>query len=169
MIRPGTQSRRAIAYFVRMRGVEAISERGLTVYRKPVLGDMRWNGQRWQRWTGRRWAIAAYSLRQSRLLDPTPFGPIDEIDDAKRQRALASAVEHQVATNRAYVLYDGPTGVLLAYRRQVSHLLHMFLTLLTGGLWAVVWIAVTLGRGEDRVLLDADVWGNVWARRVTGT
>jgi hypothetical protein len=46
---------------------------------------------------------------------------------------------------------------------------HLFLTLLTGGLWAVVWIAVTLGRGEDRVLLDADAWGNIWARRVTGT
>ena len=109
------------------------------------------------------------ALRQSRLQDPTPFGSSDEFDDAKRQRALASAVEDQVATNRAYVLYDGPTGVLLAYRRQVSHLLHGFLTFLTGGLWVVVWIALALGGGEDRVLLDVDAWGNVWARRVTGT
>ena len=141
----------------------------MTVYRKPVLGDMRWNGERWQRWSGRRWAIAAYSLRQSRLQDPTPFGTSDEVDDAKRRRALASAVEHQVATNGAYVLYDGPSGVQLAYRRHVSHGWHAFLTLLTGGLWAVVWLTVALGRGEDRVLLDADSWGNVWARRVTGT
>jgi hypothetical protein len=133
-----------------MRGVAAISERGMTVYRKPVLGDMCWNGERWQRWSVRRWAIAADSLHQSRLLDPTPFGSSDEVDDAKRQRARASAVEHQVATNGAYVLYDGLSGVQLVIAARSR-------------------IAMTLGRGEDRVLLDADACGNVWARRVTGT
>lgn len=35
-------------------------------------------------------------------------------------------------------------AVVTAEPRPVSHLLHLFLTLVTGGLWLIVWIAVTL-------------------------
>ncbi len=52
--------------------------------------------------------------------------------------------------------------MVLAYPRRVSHGMHAGLTLLTGGLWAVVWLALALGRREDRVRLEADAWGNVW-------
>jgi hypothetical protein len=79
---------------------------------------------------------------------------------------LSLAVEDQVAANAATVIHDGPSGVVLAYRRPVSHVFHAVMTLLTGGLWAVVWLALALGRREDRVRLEADQWGNVWAQPV---
>ena len=81
---------------------------------------------------------------------------------------MALGVEDQVTTNRATVVFDGPSGVVLAYRRPISHLFHAAMTLVTGGLWSVVWLALALGRREDRVRLEADRWGNVWARPVAG-
>ena len=112
---------------------------------------MRWDGKLWRRWSGRRWARAAYSLHPERLTNPAPFYQEAPIEESRRHRALALAVEDQVATNAATVILDGPSGVALAYRRPIAHLAHAIATLLTGGLWAAVWIAVALGktRGSD--------------------
>lgn len=82
---------------------------------------------------------------------------------------LAKAVEDQVATNGATVVYDGPSGVVLGYRRPVSHGLHAIGTFLTGGLWGIVWIVATLARKQDRARLEIDPWGNVWATYVVAT
>ena len=55
---------------------------------------------------------------------------------------------------------------MLGYRQPISHRFHAVLTLLTAGAWAIVWLAMNLGRREDRLLLEVDPWGNVWAKRV---
>ena len=130
---------------------------------------MRWDGKAWKRWSGRRWARAAYSLYPDRLREATRLDQAPAIDKHSRQRAMALAVEDQVATNGATVILDGPSGVVLAYRRPVAHLLHAFLTVITGGLWAVVWLAIALGKREDQIQLESDFWGNVWARPIVGT
>jgi hypothetical protein len=54
--------------------------------------------------------------------------------------ALERPVVDQVAANAANVILDGHSGVVLGYRSSVSHLGHALMTLLTGGLWAVVWL-----------------------------
>ncbi len=36
-------------------------------------------------------------------------------------------------------MLDGPTGAVLGHRRRVAHLFHAIMTVITGGLWAVVW------------------------------
>jgi len=145
---------------------EVVSADGTSVRRKPIAGDMRWDGTSWKRWSGRRWTRAAYSLHPELLTDPGSFQQRPPITEKRRHRALSLAVEDQVAANAATVVLDGPSGVVLAYRRPVSHFLHAVMTLLTGGLWAVVWLALALGAREDRVRLEADLWGNVWARPV---
>jgi len=58
---------------------------------------------------------------------------------------------------------------VLSYRRPVAHLGHALMTVVTAGLWAVVWIATAASNREDRVRLEADSWRNVWAVRVAGT
>ncbi len=88
------------------------------------------------------------------------------MSEQSRQRALALAVEEEVATNAGTVVLEGPNGVVVSYRRPVSHFLHAVLTVFTGGLWGVVWIAIALGRRDDRVRLEVDHWGNVWGRLV---
>jgi hypothetical protein len=150
------------------RTIEIAGPDGTRVRRRPVVGDLRWDGRVWRRWSGRRWARAAYSLHPERLLRSTPFDEQPPVDMPARARALALAVEDQVASNAASVVFDGPSGTVLAFRRPVSHLLHALLTLLTAGLWGIVWVAMMLSRHEDRVRLEVDAWGNVWARPVAG-
>lgn len=145
---------------------EVVSADGTHVRRKPIAGDVRWDGTSWRRWSGRRWTRALYSLHPELLTDPCPFQQQPPVAAKRRHRALSLAVEDQVAANAAVVIFDGPSGVVLAYRRPVSHFFHGVMTLLTGGLWAVVWLAFALGRREDRVRLEADQWGNVWGRPV---
>jgi hypothetical protein len=98
----------------------------------------------------------------------TRFHDQHPIDDASRARALSLAVEDQVSTQRATVVFDGPSGIVLAYRRRVSHFAHAVLTVLTAGLWAPLWLATVLGRREDRLRLEVDRWGNVWAKPIAG-
>lgn len=150
------------------RAQEIVEPTGEVVRRKPVVADLRWDGTVWRRWSGRNWAVAAYSLHPDRLKLSTRFDHQAAIDAESRHRVLALAAEHQVTTNRATVVFDGPNGVVLGFRRPVAHLFHALMTIVTGGLWAIVWLALALGRREDRVCLEADSWGNVWARPVTG-
>lgn len=84
----------------------------------------------------------------------------------RRKRALSMTIEDQVLTNAGTVVHDGPHGVVVGYRTKIHHGLHFVLTLLTGGLWAVVWLVDVLVKKQDRVLFEADPWGHVWARRV---
>jgi hypothetical protein len=145
---------------------EVVRADGTVVQRKPVPGDLRWESTCWKRWTGRRWARALYSLQPELLVDPAPLHRRPPVAQERRQRALALAVEAQVANNAASVVLDGPSGVVLGYPRPVHHGLHAVMTLLTGGLWAVVWLALVLSRREDRFRLEVDQWGHVWARIV---
>ena len=124
---------------------------------------MRWDGRAWRRWSGRRWTLAAYSLRPGRLRQPSHLRNDPGIDAETRRQALMLAVEDQVAGNRASVVLDGPNGVVLGYRRPVAHGFHAVMTLLTGGLWLLVW-AAAMSRRQRRIRLEVDDWGNVWAR-----
>lgn len=142
---------------------------GSVVRRKPVIGDVRWDGKLWRRWSGRRWTRAAYSIHPDRLKSPARLDAEAPIDAAGRERVLALAVEDQVVANGATVILKGPHGVVLGYPRTVAHVAHAIMTFFTGGLWVVVWIAVSLGHREDRIRLEADDWGNVWSRSVAGT
>lgn len=145
---------------------EIVEPSGAVVRRAPRLGDLRWDGTVWRRWSGRRWLTAAYSLHPERLDVPERFDLYPPVAPEARTRALARAVEDQVATKAASVVFDGPSGVVLGYKRPISHIFHAVMTLLTGGLWALVWLALVLGRSEDRIQLEIDRWGNVWARQV---
>lgn len=127
---------------------------GDVVRRKPRAGDMRWDGKAWERWNGRRWGRAAYSLHPELLRERTRIDERPAISEQTRRRALALAVEDQVAHHGASIAFDGPSGVVLTYRRRPS----LLLTLMSGGLWLLL-----AGGRQDRVRLEADRWGNVWA------
>lgn len=139
---------------------------GEVVTARPTAGDLRWDGKVWRRWSGRRWETAAYPLHRDWLKNEAPLHDRPVIGEPAWEKALALAVEREVSENGATLVLDGPTGIVLAYRRHVSHVFHAIMTVITGGLWAVVWLASALGRREDRIRLEADKWGNVWATPV---
>ena len=57
-------------------------------------------------------------------------------------------------------------ATIMAYKRPIYHWIYLLLTLVTAGLGAIVWIIAVLTRGENRVQMDVDEWGNVWASDV---
>lgn len=63
-------------------------------------------------------------------------------------------------------MIESPRGEVLSYRPRVAHLFHAVLTVLTGGLWAVVWLLSPLPSRDKRIRFEVDAWGNVWARSV---
>ena len=107
-----------------------------------------------------------YSADPPRLLDPTPLDRDVPLGDAERTRLLAWAVEHQVTHNGAAVVHEGPSGVVLAYRERVSSGFHAVMTVLTAGLWLVVFLLAALSAGRQRVRLACDPWGHDWATRL---
>lgn len=131
------------------------------------MGTYRWRWPRmrragvWQRWTGSRWQEAAYAAFPERMHDPRPFSSYEPLPTTKQERLLEIAVELEVLDG-ADVVHRGPDGVVLAHRRRVNHLGHGLLTLLTGGVWGFVWVAMCLARREDRVRWEVDAWGSVW-------
>ena len=125
-------------------------------------GAMRWNGTRWQRWNGKKWASALYSRDRLRLKVSDPLDREPEIGNAAREELLALAVEDQLTLYGAHLIHDGPRGMLLGYRRPVSHALHALLTVLTLGAWSIFWLMMCLGRTDDRLHLEVDSWGHVW-------
>ena len=127
----------------------------------PAVGDYRWHRHSWRRWSGRYWAPASYSLFPTRLREPQEWATYPELPLLKRQRLLDRAVDIEVLAG-ATVVNRSDRGVTLAHPRRVTHFGHFILTLLTGGLWGFVWLAVVLNRREDRVRYEVDPWGNIW-------
>lgn len=53
---------------------------------------------------------------------------------------------------------------VVATGNRPNHILHLILTLITFGLWAIVWIIVSLAGGEKRKTIQVDGYGNVITR-----
>jgi hypothetical protein len=152
-----------------VRAQDIVRPDGEVVRRKPVEGDMRWDGKVWRRWNGRRWATAAYSTDPARLRQRERPDSAPTISSEAAHRFLRRAVEDQVATNGATVVLDNGRRVILGYRHRVPHLPFGLITVLTAGLGGVFWILAVVNRGEDRIQLSVDDWGNVWAKPVASS
>ncbi len=50
----------------------------------------------------------------------------------------------------------GEYQAVLVHGSPVNHTLHLLLSLLTAGLWLVVWLILAVTGGEDRVLIQVD-------------
>ena len=52
--------------------------------------------------------------------------------------------------------------------RRVNHILHLLLTLVTLGIWLLVWISLAIFGGEKRIILVVDEFGNTRQEQVGG-
>jgi len=77
----------------------------------------------------------------------------------ERKEALGRAVHMQVAQG-ARVESQGDYQAILVTGHRPNHILHLILTLVTLGLWGIVWIAVAALGGEKRMSVGVDEWGN---------
>lgn len=83
----------------------------------------------------------------------------------ERKQALARTIQSEVAGG-ARVESQSDYQAVLVKGHRVNHILHLILTLITLGVWVVVWIAMVLIGGEKRRMATVDEFGNVSVARL---
>jgi hypothetical protein len=82
------------------------------------------------------------------------------VDGETKKRNLSMAVQREVAAGQR-VESQTDLNAILVSGKPLNHVLHLILTLVTCGLWAIVWIVLAFVGGERRVVLNVDDYGNV--------
>jgi hypothetical protein len=54
----------------------------------------------------------------------------------------------------------------IATGKPVHHLLHLILTIVTAGLWAIVWILLAIFGGVKRHIITIDEYGNIVEQKI---
>lgn len=58
---------------------------------------------------------------------------------------------------------QGPTQAQMVKGHRTNHILHLILTIITLGIWAIVWIGMVAFGGEKYKLISVDEYGNISA------
>jgi len=90
----------------------------------------------------------------------TPPAPSQKMDMDSRQSMLATTIASQVASGKR-VESQGPYSAILVKGKPVNHVLNLILTVITAGLWVVVWVPWAILGGEKRSQASVDEFGNV--------
>ncbi len=77
------------------------------------------------------------------------------------RRALANAVASECARNGWRVESQTDVNAILAKGKRTSHGLHLVLSILTLGIWLLVWPVVWYLNREKRLVLNVDQYGNI--------
>ena len=83
----------------------------------------------------------------------------------ERKQALARTLQSEVAGGARIESQSDYQAVLVKGHR-VNHVLHLILTLVTLGIWAIVWLALAIVGGEKRRMASVDEYGNVSVQRL---
>ena len=80
------------------------------------------------------------------------------ISQEERKRILEEQILTHQAGGKRLESQMGFQAVLVTENRP-NHLIHLILTILTGGLWALIWIFVVLSKKDRREILQVDEYG----------
>lgn len=93
---------------------------------------------------------------------PPPAVPLATAD--QRRYALSTAVGNEV--NRGgRVESQNEVSAIVVHGKNPNHVLHLVLTLVTCGMWSVVWIALAFTQKEHRSQLFVDEFGQIQVQR----
>lgn len=77
---------------------------------------------------------------------------------------LARAISGEVRQG-ARIESQSDVQAVIVRGSKPNHILHLILTLITLGLWGIIWIAVAVLGGEKRGVIDVDEYGNTNIQR----
>jgi len=100
--------------------------------------------------------------------EPTapPEPTVTRWDSERRKSAVASAVANEVRQGWNVQSQSDYQAVMIQYGKKPNHILHLLLTILTAGLWAIVWIILTItSKKEKREVITVDEYGNTNIQR----
>lgn len=86
----------------------------------------------------------------------------------QRKAALFQAIQRDVVAGARVETQSDYNAVLRYGGKPVNHVLHLILTLITAGLWLVVWVilAIAASAGQKTFTLTVDEYGQVLRQRV---
>ncbi len=80
--------------------------------------------------------------------------------DTERRTALDARVARELSDGGTLESQSGFTAVVVKGRR-VNHVLHAILSLLTAGIWLIVWLLLVLTNKRQRVVLLVNEDGGI--------
>jgi hypothetical protein len=86
-------------------------------------------------------------------------GPLTKATDERKSALDAALARYGAGGWRIENRSDFQATIAKGHR--VNHVLHLILTIVTLGLWAVVWILMVIFGGEKRELVTVDPYGNI--------
>lgn len=78
----------------------------------------------------------------------------------ERKAILAQQIQMAVARG-GRIQSQSDNMVVIVHGKPVNHMLHLFITLITGGFWLIGWIIVAMKGGEKREMITVDEFGNI--------
>ena len=85
---------------------------------------------------------------------------MSENSDSQRKSALANHVTPEISKGW-HVESQGDFQVVMSRGKKPNHLLHIILSIFTGGIWLVVYLFMIIRGGEKRQMLVVDEFGTV--------
>lgn len=91
------------------------------------------------------------------------------INAERRRDLLSQQVQREVAAG-GRVESRGDYDAVIVRGQRVNHVLHLILSVLTLGLWLIVWVLLAITGGEKRSVITVDEFGrtNVTGRSSVG-
>lgn len=89
------------------------------------------------------------------------------VSPERRRDLLSQQIQNEVARG-GRIESRGDYDATVVFGHRVNHVLHLILSLVTLGLWVIVWIIVSLTGGEKRTLIVVDEFGRVNIQKVSG-
>ena len=83
------------------------------------------------------------------------MGRGEPLTAAERKAALAEWNKK----GKRRIEFQGDFQVVIVRGQPVNHILHLLMTLVTVGLWGLVWLVLATGGGEKRARMQVDEWG----------
>ena len=87
--------------------------------------------------------------------------PADSLsDDRRRRKILETNVMDAVAKGWS-IESQGQYHAVIVQGERVNHLLHLILSIITVGLWIIVWLILVISGGQERMMIYVDEQGEV--------
>lgn len=85
----------------------------------------------------------------------------DPLPLTRRRELLDHEVVRKIGIYKGRLAHQTDVEAVIITGKPVNHVLHLLLSVLTLGLWLLVWPFVAIGGGERRVVLRVDEQGEV--------
>jgi len=119
------------------------------------------NAQKLRWWDGNTWTQRTGASKTVLVPPGTDTSALTLKTPEERKAALAQRLQYLVNVDRARVESQTDYQAVVVKGKKTNHILHLILTIVTFGLWAIVWLLVYAFGGEHRWMVSVNEYGQV--------